>query len=88
MQRLGRAMVRNISDIQEQSKETTTASISTVAGREPVETVGVPRYDDPIVTNSHADVPAQDIVANAVLMAAFTVEGAGRLWRRRRLTNT
>ena len=85
LSRFGRSMVRNIDSLQNQAKETTSASIAQVGAREPVETVGVPqRYDVPTIVSSNAGTPVQDIVANGLLMAAITVEGCGRLWRNRR----
>ncbi|HZE41941.1 MAG TPA: hypothetical protein VE172_24345 [Stackebrandtia sp.] len=85
MNRFGRSMARNIESAQTQGKDTTASIIGQVAARDPVETVGVPQsHGGPEISHNDAAVPVQDVVANALLMSAFAVEGLSRLFKRKK----
>ncbi len=82
--RAGRAMARNVEGLETQAKDTA-KSISQVAAREPVETVGIPSaQQDPVVMTGQTGAPAQDIVSNSLLMVTFAAEGFARLLKKKR----
>jgi len=82
--RVGRAMVRNISGIKGQAKDTAAVRTDTAMAFETIETVGVPEPPESINVGSASPVSTPDTVSTAVLAAAFAFEGLARILDRRR----